>query len=53
MGKLNIMSSPNTAARLNILGVPFLLVYDNGQLRESLPAVADIGALRAKMAAYM
>ena len=53
MAKLNVMSSPSTANRLNILGVPFLLIYDNGKLVESTPAMGDITGLRMKMARFL
>lgn len=53
MAKLNIMSSPNTASRLDILGVPFMLIYDNGKQVESTPAIADISALKMKMARFL
>ena len=53
VAKLNINASPRTADRLNIMGVPFLFVYDNGQMKESLPGVGDINELRMRMARYI
>lgn len=52
MVKLNVGTSPRTASRLNILGVPFLFVYDNGKMRETLPAIGDKQALLTRLAPY-
>jgi len=53
VGKLNISGSPNTVSRLNILGVPFLFVYDNGQIRETWPGIGSKHELMMKMAPYI
>jgi thioredoxin-like negative regulator of GroEL len=53
VAKLNINAAPQTASRLNILGVPFLFIYDNGKLKESLPGVGDIHEIRMRLAPYL
>jgi len=50
VAKLNTNTSPNTASRLNILGIPFLFVYDNGQIRVTWPGVGSKQELMMKMA---
>jgi thioredoxin 2 len=41
VGRLNVQSNPELAARFNILSVPYLLFFDQGHLRESLPGALD------------
>lgn len=50
---MNIAATPRTAARLSILGVPFLFIYDKGQARESMPGVGSKQELMMKMAPYL
>ena len=52
VAKLNINASPRTADRLNIMGVPFLFIYDNGTLKESMPGIGDINELRLRLGKY-
>jgi thioredoxin-like negative regulator of GroEL len=53
VAKLNVNNSPRTADRLSIMGVPFLFIYDNGTLKESLPGVGDIHELRMRLGRYL
>ncbi len=53
VAKLNVNASPRTADRLNVMGVPFLFVYDNGLMKESMPGVGDVNELRMRMAKYL
>jgi thiol:disulfide interchange protein len=53
VAKLNISAAPATASRLNILGVPFMFVYDRGKLQESLPGIGDQHELMRIMARYL
>ncbi|MCF8053559.1 MAG: hypothetical protein K9L59_20175 [Desulfobacterales bacterium] len=53
VAKLNINTSPRTADRLSIMGVPFLFIYDNGTLKESLPGIGDIHQLRMRLGKYI
>jgi hypothetical protein len=50
---MNLAATPRTASRLNILGVPFLFIYDKGQARESMPGIGDKHELMMKMAPYL
>ena len=53
VGKINIDANRNTAARYNVLSVPYLFVFDNGRLQESLPGGLPKHELMLKMAHYL
>ena len=53
VGKLNVESSPMTAAKFNIMSVPFIFIFDNGQMRESGPGGLQKHDLMMKMAPYI
>ena len=53
VGKLNIDTSPNLASRFSIMSVPFLFIFDNGELKESLPGTLQKHELMLKMAHYV
>ena len=53
VAKINVETSPETASRYNVLGVPFLLVFDNGQLKESFPGAVPKHEIMMKMARYI
>jgi thioredoxin 2 len=53
VGKLNVDASPATASRFNILSVPYLFIFDNGELKESLPGGLQKHELMMKMAHYI
>jgi thioredoxin 2 len=36
VGKLNIDTNPTLASKYNIMSVPFLFIFDNGQMKESM-----------------
>jgi thioredoxin-related protein len=50
---LNIDVNQNLASKYNILSVPFLFIFDNGDLRESLPGGMQKHDLMMKMAPYI
>lgn len=52
-GKLNVDVNRQLANRFNILSVPFLFVFDNGQLKKSLPGVQTKHELMMLMAPYI
>lgn len=52
-GKLNVDANQQLANRFNILSVPFLFVFDNGQLKKSLPGVQTQHELMMLMAPYI
>ena len=35
VGKLNVEASPVLASKYNIMSVPFIFIFDNGQMKES------------------
>ncbi len=53
VAKVNIDASRDTAARYNVLSVPYLFVFDNGHLQESLPGGLPKHELMMKMAHYL
>lgn len=53
VGKINVEANPGFASRYNVLGVPFLFIFDNGQLKESLPGAIPKPDLMLKMARYL
>ena len=53
VGKINIDANRGTAARYNVLSVPYLFVFDNGKLQESLPGGMPKHQLMMKMAHYL
>lgn len=52
VGKLNVDNSPSVSSRFNILSVPFILVFDNGQIKESFPGALQKHEIMMKMARY-
>ena len=53
VGKLNIDTNQKLASKFNILSVPFLFVFDNGNLKESMPGGMQKHDLMMKMAPYI
>lgn len=53
VGKLNIQFNPRLASRFNIMSVPYLLIFDKGQLLEELPGALDKHQLLMKMTKYL
>ena len=53
VGKVNIDTNQQIAARFNILSVPYLFIFDNGRLKESLPGGMQKHQLMMKMAHYL
>jgi thioredoxin 2 len=53
VGKLNVDGNPQIASRFNILSVPYLFVFDNGEVKESLPGGLQKHQLMMKMARYL
>jgi len=52
VGKLNVEANPAVSSKYNILGVPFLFIFDNGQLKENLPGAIPKHEIMIKMAHY-
>ena len=53
VGKLNVDTSPMLASKFSILSVPFIFIFDNGQMKESLPGGLQKQELMMKMAQYL
>ncbi|MEJ2726526.1 MAG: thioredoxin domain-containing protein [Deltaproteobacteria bacterium] len=52
VGKLNVDENPVLSSSYNILGVPQILIFDHGELKETLPGAMQKHELQNKMAAY-
>jgi thioredoxin len=53
VGKVNVEANPMLASKFNILSVPFLFIFDNGQLKESMPGALQKYELMMKMSRYI
>ena len=53
VGKLNVDTSPVLASKYNIMSVPFLFIFDNGQMKESMPGGLQKHDMMMKMAPYI
>jgi thioredoxin-like negative regulator of GroEL len=53
VGKLNVDASPMLASKYNIMSVPFLFIFDNGQMKESMPGGLQKHDMMMKMAPYL
>jgi len=53
VGKINVDSSPNLASKYNIMSVPFIFIFDNGQMKESMPGGLQKHDMMMKMAPYV
>jgi thioredoxin 2 len=53
VGKLNVEANPMLASKFNILAVPFLFIFDNGQMKESMPGGLQKHEIMMKMSKYI
>jgi thioredoxin 2 len=53
VGKVNVESSPTISSKYNILSVPQILIFDNGQLKETMPGAMLKHEIMMKMARYI
>ncbi|MCU0574744.1 MAG: thioredoxin domain-containing protein [Syntrophobacteraceae bacterium] len=53
VGRLNIQNSPGLASRFNIMSVPFLLIFDKGDLLQSLPGGLDLQQIKNLMSRHL
>jgi thioredoxin 1 len=53
VGKVNVDSSPMLASKYNIMSVPFIFIFDNGQMKESMPGGMQKHDMMMKMAPYI
>ena len=53
VGKLNVDQNPGLSSRFNILSVPQILVFDHGELKETLPGSLQKQEIMMKLASYL
>jgi thioredoxin 2 len=53
VGKLNVDQNPGLSSRFSILSVPQILVFDRGELAETLPGSLQKHEIMMKMAPYL
>jgi thioredoxin 2 len=53
VAKVNVEANPKIASRYNVMGVPFLFIFDNGQLKESLPGAIPKHEMMMKVGRYL
>ncbi len=53
VGKVNIDGNPGLATKYSIMSVPFLFIFDNGQMKESMPGGLQKHELMMKLARYI
>ena len=53
VGKVNVDSSPMLASKYNIMSVPFIFIFDNGQMKESMPGGLQKHDMMMRMAPYI
>jgi thioredoxin 2 len=53
VGKINVDANPMLASKYNIMSVPFLFIFDNGQMKESMPGGLQKHEIMIKMAPYI
>ena len=53
VGKLNVDASPGIASKFSIMSVPFAFIFDNGQMKESMPGGLQKHDMMMKMAPYV
>jgi thioredoxin 2 len=53
MAKLNVEISPVLASRYNLLSVPTFMIFDRGQLKETIPGAIPEGQLLQKLEPYL
>jgi thioredoxin 1 len=53
VAKINVDSSPQTASRYEVMSVPSLLIFDNGNLQERLIGPTEKHSIMMKMGNYL
>ena len=53
VGKINVDTNPMLASKYNIMSVPFLFIFDNGQMKEGMPGGLQKHEIMIKMSKYI
>jgi thioredoxin 2 len=53
VGKVNVDQNPGFSSKFNIMSVPQILVFDNGQLKETIPGALQKHEIMMKMGHYL
>ena len=53
VGKMNVDQNPNLSSKYNILSVPQIFVFDDGELREDFPGALQKHEIMLKLAHYL
>lgn len=53
VGKVNVDTNPMLASKYNIMSVPFLFIFDNGQMKGSMPGGMQKHEIMMTMAPYI
>jgi thioredoxin 2 len=53
VAKMNVDQNPGLSSRYNIMSVPQMFVFENGQFRESFPGAMQKHEISLKMAPYL
>jgi len=53
VGKINVDANPMLASKYNIMSVPFLFIFENGQMKENMPGGLQKHEIMMKMAPYI
>ncbi len=53
VGKINVDQNPGLSSRFSIMSVPQILIFDNGQLKETIPGALQKHEIMMKMGHYL
>jgi thioredoxin 2 len=53
VGKVNVDQNPGLSSRFSIMSVPQILIFDNGQLKETIPGALQKHEIMMKMGHYL
>ncbi len=53
VGRLNVDANPMLSSKFDITSIPFILIFDNSQLKESFPGALTKHDVMMKMARYI
>ena len=53
VGRLNVETNQVLATKFNVTSIPFIFIFDNGQLKDSFPGALTKHDIMMKMAGYL